>query len=640
VPRDWSVNLAARRFLQEVVSNGRPPVSRPMDVVLCHSEVNDRHGTGILIQRLFPRHRDHIVCVRAVSHWDGEQDFGARQLVIPFGIGRPEIYRWLLAQLDGLDIRNLYCIPYSGAEIIAALALADAYEVPLCLYIMDDQNIDAPSIPDNLMTEAIERATLRLAISSDMREAYESKYGRRFWIAPPTIPIDHRPPTQAGSGTAHGVIVGNIWGQEWLDALKAATTDSGLSIDWYANAPSGGFWLDGASLEELDAAGVTLHEPLPEHELAARLEDYEIAVLPTVPRSGLRDNVAVASLSLPSRVPFLIGASDLPIIVLGDPRTCVGRFVTHFGLGVASDYSPDALGQALAITRDPHWRARQRGSLANLRELLVTDIASWVKTALAHGEPLDARFEALQVHPPRFLASFCDEVPALGPWLHGFDPVHASLRRLASWGYSPDFIVDAGASTGVWSCVASRVFPAARFVLVEPLLSRHDEQSIAFNLEAIEHHAVCECALGDHEYDASVRIGANVFGTSLLTSEDPADPEVLIPVRTLDALSGELGLGGRGILKLDIQGAELEALQGARRLLADAIDAVVVEVSLDPPLASIPSYDEVHGLLQELGFTLFDDAGSYREPGTGMLIQKDFLYMRSDHRLAGLRRAA
>jgi 23S rRNA U2552 (ribose-2'-O)-methylase RlmE/FtsJ len=40
------------------------------------------------------------------------------------------------------------------------------------------------------------------------------------------------------------------------------------------------------------------------------------------------------------------------------------------------------------------------------------------------------------------------------------------LRRLSEHGYSPDFIVDVGASTGYWSLVAKRVFSKANFYLV------------------------------------------------------------------------------------------------------------------------------------------------------------------------------
>jgi hypothetical protein len=376
-------------------------MTRGVDVVLCHSEVNNRYGTGILIQRMFPRHRENVVSIRAASIWQGEQEFGVRELVIPPGLNRADIYAWTLAHTSDFSIRHIYCIPYAGEEILAALALRDAHRAPFCLYIMDDQNVASDEIPDELMGEAIAKASLRLAISSDMRDAYQAKYGRRFWIAPPTMFGHPKPVVRAGSQTGRGIIIGNISAQEWLDALLGAARGSGLELDWFANSSGGGYWLRRASIEALGAAGIALHEPLPEPQLAARLSEYEVAVVPTMPQGGANENFAISSLSLPSRVTFLVVASDLPIIVLGDPASCVARFVDHFGLGVTCSYSAPALDQALASTRDESWRRRHSASLERMRRVLGgTDIANWLQAALVQGAPLDMVFESLEV-PPR-----------------------------------------------------------------------------------------------------------------------------------------------------------------------------------------------------------------------------------------------
>ena len=49
------------------------------------------------------------------------------------------------------------------------------------------------------MAEALDKARLRLAISSDMRDAYEAKYKRKFWVAPPTIRGHAKPMTRASN---------------------------------------------------------------------------------------------------------------------------------------------------------------------------------------------------------------------------------------------------------------------------------------------------------------------------------------------------------------------------------------------------------------------------------------------------------
>jgi len=124
--------------------------------------------------------------------------------------------------------------------------------------------------------------------------------------------------------------------------------------------------------------------------------------VPTMPQGGANENFAISSLSLPSRLTFLVVASDLPIIVLGDPASCVARFVDHFGLGVTCSYSAPALDQALASTRDESWRRRHRASLEWMRRVLGgTDIAQWLPAALLQGAPVDMVFESLDVPPRR-----------------------------------------------------------------------------------------------------------------------------------------------------------------------------------------------------------------------------------------------
>jgi FkbM family methyltransferase len=646
---DWSRNVSLRSDLRAAIA-GDAGGDRRVDVVCTHNEINDRHGTGILVDRLFQRPGPPVMSVRAQSEWGGEQEFGVERLEIPRSTSRREIYSWMLDRLSGRSVRHVHCIPWGEPEIHAALAVHDAYQAPFCLYIMDDQNVVGGAIPDHLMAEAIDKATLRLAISSDMRDAYEAKYNRRFWLAPPTIPDRLKPVASVGHrGCA--VIIGNIWGQEWVDALTGTIRSCRLRVDWFCNDPRGGAWIDPGSLRELQEAGVTLCDPLPPTELVTRLPEYEAALMPTVPRLGRRQNLAVASLSLPSRVPLLIGAGDLPIIVLGDPDTCVARFVDHFGVGTTCAYHGDALLRALAAMRDEAWRQQQHDSLARLRPILGnTDIAAWVQSSLAHGQVVNPVFEALTVEPPRYVRHYVpDTSRTLGPWLQTYDAIRSAFERMVAQGYQPDFIIDAGASTGVWSFVASRVFPSARFVLVEPLLSQHDRGTADRFIGALDQVDICECALGATDGQGHIEFGTSVYEAHLepVVAEGEDAPAPIagehrehVSVRTLDSLARELDLIGRGILKLDIQGGELDALRGGGDLLGEKIDAVVTEVTIDPPGPGAPSFADVDTYLRESGFRLFDDVGNWRDQSTGMLLEKDVLYVRRDLPIAQTRRLA
>ena len=607
---DWE--LCPRERTDAHVVPGSHAASPSVDVVLSRSEVNNRYGTGILIQRMFPQHRANVVSIRSASIWNGEQQFGIRQLVIPSDLRRSQIYAWTLTHTEDLTIGRVYCVPYRGEEIIAALALCDAHRAPFCLYVMDDQNVASNGISDELMSEAIDKARLRLAISSDMRDAYHAKYGRRFWIAPPTLLVDADPLPNHSSQSGRGILIGNISAQEWLDALIPAIGGSQLRLDWFSNSPGGGYWHRRESIEALMGVHIRLCDPLPEPALASQLPSYEVAVVPTMPPQGSHANFAVSSLSFPSRLTFLVVKSDLPVLVLGDEDSCVARFVRHFGLGFTCPYESAALDHALAATRDPAWRQTHRAAVKYMRRVLGgTDIASWVRDALDRGAPADLIFETLDVQPHRFPPLSVHENPSLEPWLHECDPAEVALRNLAATGYDPDFVVDVGAGLGVWSYVASRTFPRAQFALIDPDLPRLEASPVA-------------------RYTGGFRTRLASYQVSTCVLSDIAGEAG--GVRTLDSLWPDLGLSGRGLLRIGVSQAGLQVLRGSRDVLETAVDVVIARVPFETGTSAETSQHETEHFLGSLGFTVIDEIHHRREAQSGALRSRDLLFVKSTDR--------
>src|SRR5262245_14411984 len=88
------------------------------------------------------------------------------------------------------------------------------------------------------------------------------------------------------------------------------------------------------------------------------------------------------------------------------------------------------------------------------------------------------------------------------------------LTRLKPTGYEPRVIYDVGASTGIWSEVASSVFRDSQFHLFEPLaeLYENDLQSRMRRLTNLILHRV---ALGDTNGTASMFVARDTYGSSL-----------------------------------------------------------------------------------------------------------------------------
>lgn len=82
-------------------------------------------------------------------------------------------------------------------------------------------------------------------------------------------------------------------------------------------------------------------------------------------------------------------------------------------------------------------------------------------------------------------------------------------------------------------------------------------------------------------------------------------------------------------LKIDVQGYELEVLEGASNLL-QCTKAIQIELSTTPLYLNAPLYLDVISYLADLGFELFNLEPEFRNPNTGRLLQLDGIFVRKE----------
>jgi len=398
----------ARARLKSIVSAFRDhpeqmqrlPLTGEMDLVVTPCEVNQLHGTGTLLFRLFPD-SSQIISLRTSNFYGGPQDFGAQNFCLPTGQNsRAAITAWVQWWLNGAKIRRIICFPYLPDEPLLAIVLKDIFNVPLCTYIMDDKNVCAEGISDGLMEELLRKSSLRLVISPEMREAYEKKYQMPFWLMPPLVPeelIHAQPrPLNPEASLQRGVLLGNIWGQRWLDLLRQTFRGSGFQVDWYCNQKKPlGLTFDP---QEMEADGIRFMQPVSEADLPAVLARYPYAVVPSDTLDGQSPPSvrAIAELSLPSRIPTIVTMSHLPILVLGHPDTAAARFVTRFRLGEVVPYEAAAVRAALQRLSTAEAQAQIRSRAAEISPHFTSKgAADWIWRSLACGSACDRKYENL-----------------------------------------------------------------------------------------------------------------------------------------------------------------------------------------------------------------------------------------------------
>lgn len=201
--------------------------------------------------------------------------------------------------------------------------------------------------------------------------------------------------------------------------------------------------------------------------------------------------------------------------------------------------------------------------------------------------------------------------------------------------YTADFrtVVDVGANRGQFALFAAHRFPRAALWCFEPLPSaRAKLQTI---LRSRSNATVFDVALaaqsGEHEmhvtrHDDSSSLHA--VGPRQLEEFPGTDEVSLVPVRVarLDEVLTPAQVVSPALLKLDVQGSELEVLQGAGQLLA-AFDTILVECSFVELYVGQSLATEVILFLGSLGWHL---CGAYNVTygSRGLCLQADLLFER------------
>lgn len=205
---------------------------------------------------------------------------------------------------------------------------------------------------------------------------------------------------------------------------------------------------------------------------------------------------------------------------------------------------------------------------------------------------------------------------------------HAPLLRRLGF----DFVVDVGANRGQFSLVCRRVNPAAKIVAFEPLPV---PARVYRDLFAGDPNVrLCEAALADKSGKMVMHVSAQDDSSSLLpiaqaqTDNYPGSGEVRtqdVAVMTLPEAVSLQELGARNLLKIDVQGFELEVLKSAVAFL-DRFEWIYVECSYVSLYEGQPLADEVTAFLQVRGFVLSGRYNVAHIKGTDSPLQADLLF--------------
>lgn len=205
------------------------------------------------------------------------------------------------------------------------------------------------------------------------------------------------------------------------------------------------------------------------------------------------------------------------------------------------------------------------------------------------------------------------------------------LMDLSARGLAPGGIIDVGAHRGEWTKCALTVFPGVPVLMIEP----QDEVQPVLEVLASSHSgvSVIKAGAGAVAGEAVQTIWDDLAGSSFLP---PVDAQALASGRqrvtqivTLDAIMEERPDFRPDIVKLDIQGFELQALLGATTLFGRT-EVFILEVSLFEFMPHMPMLHDAIAFMSARGYVVYDIPGFLRRPRDGALAQVDLAFVKID----------
>jgi len=198
------------------------------------------------------------------------------------------------------------------------------------------------------------------------------------------------------------------------------------------------------------------------------------------------------------------------------------------------------------------------------------------------------------------------------------------LANLKRAGFQPTGAIDGGAYQGDWTKTFWNIWPTVPSLMIEPQPSQR--QALSTLTSQVPKSLHLQCAIAD----ANGRLQFSLEETNSRLGGEASNNSIEVDVRKLDDIVEGLSFNPN-LLKLDLQGFELKALDGCTERLSQ-FEVVLLEVSI-LRIGDVPIFHEVDQYMTKKGYRVYDLLPTYFRPRDGALWQMDVFFVRENSAL-------
>lgn len=198
------------------------------------------------------------------------------------------------------------------------------------------------------------------------------------------------------------------------------------------------------------------------------------------------------------------------------------------------------------------------------------------------------------------------------------------LLNLKKTGFNPTVVYDVGAQVGTMELY--NTFPDAHHVLIEPVIECIPAlEAIAAKIKSA---TILNCAISNVNGLVPLSVSETKQYASIGTTEGQETRQ--IQSRTMNSISEDLKIHGPCLLKIDVDGFEIEVLKGSKELLLDEQTVILIEASMAD---TNPRFGRIVEYLSQFNFDIYDIVDALYRPNDWHLWQVDAIFMKKSSNL-------